>query len=196
MIGEKLVRAGIITNAQRDLALAFQDKTGAPFGDALLRLDLISEERLLHILGLEFNTKFISTEKLRALAVPDQVIGRFPQTLAEHHSVFPVVVDWEKGSISVVCGTNIEPQVLDMVSQLCGFKEVQAYVGLASAVQALINKFYHGDDAAFDQAATTPVPPPPPPASPRLPPPLHPRPPSRLRHGLPGSLARRGETVR
>jgi len=156
MIGEKLVRAGIITKDQRDEALEFQDKTGEPFGDALLRLGHLTEERLLHILGLEFNTKFISTERLSRLAVPDKVIGNFPRSLAEHHSVFPVVVDWDKSTVSVVCGTNIEQQVLDMVSQLCGFKEVQAYVAVASAVRALINKHYHGDARAFDEAATTP----------------------------------------
>ena len=149
MIGEKLVRAGIITEAQRDAALKYQEGNKVPFSESLIRLGHISESRLLHILSLEFGTKFIPTSKLRELDVSDTLVGRFPQTLAEHNAVFPVIADKEKGALHVVMGTTIDQEVLDMVSSLCGYKEVQAYVGLASTVTALINKHYHGDNSAF-----------------------------------------------
>ena len=151
MIGEKLVRAGIITEEQRDAALEYQEKFKVPFSDALIRLGHISENRLLHILSLEFGTKFIPTTKLRDLDVSDTLVGLFPKTLAEHNTVFPVIADKEKGALHVVMGTTIEQEVLDMVSSLCGYKEVQAYVGLASTVNALIDKYYHDDATAFDQ---------------------------------------------
>lgn len=50
-LGEMLVEAGIITQGQLDEALA-QKRTGEKLGDALMRLNYLTETQLIQVLHL------------------------------------------------------------------------------------------------------------------------------------------------
>jgi response regulator RpfG family c-di-GMP phosphodiesterase len=148
--GEKLIQAGVIDQAQLDGALRHQEQTGQRLGEALLELGYISEQDLLHHLAKEFNTQYVSSNKLAAMAVDPALLEIIPVKLAETHMVFPILLDREKSELGVV---SCEPQGFEGLEEariVSGMGKVRVYVAQRDAVRALIKKHYQGDVHAFD----------------------------------------------
>lgn len=92
-LGELLLDAGVITDAQLEAALAEQEKLGCRLGEALIRLELMDEDQLItaiseqldvaHVDLTEFNVDQqlalrlpeITARRLRALVLAEQVDG-------------------------------------------------------------------------------------------------------------------------
>ncbi len=148
-LGEKLLAAGLLSPEGLAQALDRQTKVGGRIGDLLVELKLISEQSLLRFLAMELKTRFVATDKLSKVKIPQEVLDRLPVRLAEQQVVLPLMVDAERRILSVVMA---EPQNLAAVAEiqiLSDMAEVYAYVGLRSAILAGIKKHYYGDPTAF-----------------------------------------------
>jgi response regulator RpfG family c-di-GMP phosphodiesterase len=148
--GEKLIQSGIIDRAQLDGALRHQEQTGQRLGEALLELGYISEQEFLHHLAREFNTQYVSTQKLSKLSVSQDLLDVVPVKLAEERLIFPILLDETKKELGLV---SCEPQALEALEEariISGMNKVRVYVAQRDCIRALIRKHYRGDVNAFD----------------------------------------------
>lgn len=148
-LGERLVEAGLVTAQAIDQALQQQKITGHKLGDCLVEIGLIKESDLLRFLAAELNTRFVSADKLAKAKISADILDKLPVRVAETQNVLPLMIDQERKIISVVMA---EPQNEDLKKEIMvvtGMDEVYAFVGLRSAIQAAIKKYYYGDPTAF-----------------------------------------------
>jgi HD-GYP domain-containing protein (c-di-GMP phosphodiesterase class II) len=148
-LGERLIDAGLISADAVAQALSHQQITSQRLGDCLVELGLVPETTLLRFLAVELNTQFVSAQKLAAAKISPGALEKIPVRMAEAENVLPVALDTEQRILSVVMA---EPQNLALVRELAlitDMKQVIAYVGVRSAIQAGIKKHYYRDPTAF-----------------------------------------------
>jgi HD-GYP domain-containing protein (c-di-GMP phosphodiesterase class II) len=148
-LGERLIEAGLVTAESVEKALEHQRITGYKLGDCLVELGLLQETALLRFLAAEFNTRFVSAEKLAKAKLPSEVLDKLPVRLAEAQTVLPLAYDPERKLLSIVAAEPQNKSLLDEIALVTGVSEVYAYVGLRSAIAAAIKKHYYGDPTAF-----------------------------------------------
>ena len=73
-LGERLVEAGLVTSDSIQKALEHQKITGHRLGDCLVEIGLLQEAALLRFLAAEFQTRFVSAEKLAKARIPTEVL--------------------------------------------------------------------------------------------------------------------------
>ncbi|WP_434380886.1 HD domain-containing phosphohydrolase [Melittangium boletus] len=148
-LGERLVEAGLVTTESIHKALEHQKITGHRLGDCLVEIGLLQEATLLRFLAAEFQTRFVSAEKLAKARIATEVLDKVPVRLAEAQNVLPLAIDTERGILSVVAAEPQNKKLLDEIALVTGLEEVYAYVGLRSSIAAAIRKHYYGDPTAF-----------------------------------------------
>jgi HD-GYP domain-containing protein (c-di-GMP phosphodiesterase class II)/DNA-binding NarL/FixJ family response regulator len=148
-LGERLIEAGLVTADSVEKALEHQRITGYKLGDCLVELGLLQEAALLRFLAAEFNTRFVSAEKLAKAKLPTDVLDKLPVRLAEAQTVLPLAYDPERKLLSIVAAEPQNKSLLDEIALVTGVSEVYAYIGLRSAIAAAIKKHYYGDPTAF-----------------------------------------------
>jgi HD-GYP domain-containing protein (c-di-GMP phosphodiesterase class II) len=156
LLGERLVEAGLVTEESVQKALEHQKITGHKLGDCLVELGLLQEAALLRFLAAEFNTRFVSAEKLAKARIPTEVLDKLPVRMAEAQIVLPLAYDPERKLLSIVAAEPQNKSLLDEITLVTGVSEVYAYVGLRSAIAAAIRKLYYGDPTAFASLETGP----------------------------------------
>ena len=148
-LGERLVEAGLVNNDAILKALEHQKITGHRLGDCLVEIGLLQESVLLRFLAAEFQTRFVSAEKLAKARIPTEVLDKVPVRLAEAQNVLPLALDPERQLLSVVAAEPQNRKLLDEIALVTGLVDVYAYVGLRSSIAAAIRKHYYGDTTAF-----------------------------------------------
>jgi HD-GYP domain-containing protein (c-di-GMP phosphodiesterase class II) len=148
-LGERLVEAGLVTTDSISKALEHQKITGHRLGDCLVEIGLLQESALLRFLAAEFQTRFVSAEKLAKAKIPTDVLDKVPVRLAEAQNVLPLAIDPERKLLSVVAAEPQNKKLMDEIALVTGMTEVYAYVGLRSTIAAAIRKHYYGDPTAF-----------------------------------------------
>jgi response regulator RpfG family c-di-GMP phosphodiesterase len=148
-LGERLIEAGLVNAAAVEQALEHQKITGHKLGDCLVELGLLQEAGLLRFLASEFQTRFVTADKLAKAKIATEVLDRLPVRLAEAQNVLPLAVDPERKLLSVVAAEPQNKSLMDEIALVTGMSEVYAYVGLRGAISAAIRKHYYGDPTAF-----------------------------------------------
>ncbi|MCY0996249.1 DUF4388 domain-containing protein [Myxococcus sp. MISCRS1] len=148
-LGERLIEAGLVNAGAVEQALEHQKITGHKLGDCLVELGLLQEAALLRFLAAEFQTRFVSADKLAKAKIATEVLDRLPVRLAEAQNVLPLAVDPDRKLLSVVAAEPQNKALMDEIALVTGMSEVYAYVGLRGAIAAAIRKHYYGDPTAF-----------------------------------------------
>ncbi|MDL1972920.1 MAG: type IV-A pilus assembly ATPase PilB [Deltaproteobacteria bacterium] len=135
-LGERLIKAGIITQAQLDRALEEQKISGGRLGYNLIRLGYIDEETLVSFLAKEFG---LDTIKLRKIDIDQSLISLIPQQVAERYQVIPVSKDGNK----LVVATS-DPFNIFILNDLEFITEHKIELVLAEelAVREAIDRYY------------------------------------------------------
>lgn len=147
-LAEQLLSRGLVSQTQLDGALRDGD---ADLCGALLATGAAKEGDLLKLLGLHFQTRYISAEKLNSAKIPQWVLDYLPLAFCEEHQIIPVRCGKRRTVLSVVTPDPTEAGLMDLVKREAGLPEVQGYIALPHAVQAAIRKFYKGDLHAFER---------------------------------------------
>lgn len=123
-LGELLVDAGLINNAQLQEALRHQRIAGGRMGSNLVALGFVSEDVLMDFLAHQTGVPRLD---LRTLDVPVEVLRRIPKRLADQLNVLPVGIKEPKSLVLAMAdpsdlnavdsarfasGLNIEPVVV------------------------------------------------------------------------------------
>jgi response regulator RpfG family c-di-GMP phosphodiesterase len=157
-LGERLIEAGLITRDALTQALELQkSKPGVRLGDCLLSLGLVSEQALLRFLAAEYQTRYVSADKLAKVKIATEVLDRIPVRFAEAQALLPILYDAERKALSVVMAEPQNRAAIEELKILAGLSEVYAFIGTRSAIQAAIRKHYYSDPTAFDVLSSAPV---------------------------------------
>jgi len=135
-LGEILKKAGIIDDFQLNSGLSYQRHWGGRFGEALIRLGYITEEKLQGFLARQFELPRI---ELVGRRIPDDVLHYIPAAKARELNVIPVERREVSGTIHLVVAmtdpTNL--MAIDALQFLTGCRILPALASAESIAQAI-----------------------------------------------------------
>lgn len=140
-LGELLVQAGAIDEAQLKSALGEQRQWGRPLGMTLVRMGFLNEDTLIHTLANQLKLPVV---KLRGKQVNAEVLERVPVELAEKHRCIPLLVNDEGGQEVLYLGMEdpSDLEALDDISFRIDEKVKPVLVAPAELDEAL-QRHYH-----------------------------------------------------
>jgi response regulator RpfG family c-di-GMP phosphodiesterase len=145
-LATQLKARGVVSQAQLDAAL---QREGGDLCQNLMATGALQETDLLKFLGLFFQTRYVTAEKLSTAKIPQWVLDMMPLDVCEQHLVLPVRCDKQKSELSFVTTDPSDANIRETVQKASGAKEVQAYLALRHAIEAAIRRYYKGDIHAF-----------------------------------------------
>lgn len=128
-LGEILKQAGIISDFQLNSALSYQRHWGGRFGEALIRLGYITEEKLQGFLARQFELPRI---ELAGRRIPDDVLQYIPAAKARELNVIPVERREMSGTMQLVVAMT-DPTNLTAIDSLQFLTGCRIHPALASA---------------------------------------------------------------
>lgn len=135
-LGEILKDAGIIDDFQLNSALSYQRHWGGRFGESLIRLGYITEEKLQGFLAQQFALPRI---ELKGRRIPDDVLHYLPVEKAREFNVIPVERGEMSGTMHLVVAmtdpTNLT--AIDTLQFVTGCRIRPALASSESIVQAI-----------------------------------------------------------
>ena len=147
-LGELLVQAGVIDDAQLKSALGEQRQWGRPLGMTLVRRGFIDEDTLIHVLASQLKLPVV---KLGGKRVNPEVLDRVPVDLAEKHRCIPLLENEEGGQRVVYLGMEdpSDLEALDEISFRVGTK-VKPVLVAPSELDEALQSHYHWASVAGD----------------------------------------------
>lgn len=162
-LGEILKQAGIIDDFQLNSALSYQRHWGGRFGESLIKLGYLSEDKLQNFLARQFDLPQI---ELFGSNVPDDVLAYIPVEKAREFHVLPVERKEISGNMYLVVAMT-DPTNLMMTDSLQFMTGCRIKPALASkdAIDAAIERYYTPEiddqvelDLALEDLAEPPKP--------------------------------------
>jgi hypothetical protein len=152
-IGDRLVAAGAIDEAQLAKALVEQKQLGRPLGMTLIRMGFLDEQTLIHVLASQLKLPVV---KLAGKIVNPEVLDRVPIDLAEKTRCLPLLENDEGGDRVLYLGME-DPADLDAV------EEVGRRIGMTvkpvlvapSELDEALHRHYHWAGSSTNPAMTT-----------------------------------------
>lgn len=142
-LGELLIKKGVISQGQLDVALREHDKSGELLGKALIRLGFITEEQLLMTLADQLSIHYIPS--LKNKSIPDEVIKAVPARFVWHYKFMPLAL---KGNLLTIAISNpLDVWPTEDIKFHLGF-EVEVVLAIEAEIMAAI-KTYYGVGAAI-----------------------------------------------
>jgi type IV pilus assembly protein PilB len=174
-LGEILKQAGIIDDFQLNSALSYQRHWGGRFGESLIKLGYLSEDKLQNFLARQFDLPQI---ELFGRKITEDVLAYIPVDKAQEFHVLPVERREISGTMHLVVAmtdpTNL--MVTDSLQFMTGCR-IKAALASDDAISAAIDKNYGPEvddqeelDFALEDLAEAPKPVAPQPVAPPAPP--------------------------
>ncbi len=141
-IGDLLVKAGVITDAQLKASLQEQGQWGGKLGDILVRMEFLSEEVLVRALSKQ-------TGIPRAdLSGPGDraALALIPPDVAEEFGLVPMQLKDEGRTVVVAMSDPLNLGVTDHLRSLTSAKKIEAQLAGASAIRSAISRWYRGEE--------------------------------------------------
>lgn len=139
-LGEILKQAGIIDDFQLNSALSYQRHWGGRFGESLIKLGYLSEDKLQNFLARQFDLPQI---ELYGRKIPEDVLAYIPVDKAREFHVLPVERRELSGTMYLVVAmtdpTNL--MVTDSLQFLTGCR-IKAALASDDAISSAIEKYY------------------------------------------------------
>lgn len=146
-LGEILVGWNVLTpNALAD-ALKYASQHGKRIGDALVELELASEDDITKALAAQFNVAYVDLDK--NVVVPS-AIDLMDRKLIERHKVLPM--SKENGKLKIIVSDPLDLELLDMLRFRLA-SEIEIALAPRGKIQRFIDTFLNKVDAAsMDEA--------------------------------------------
>jgi type IV pilus assembly protein PilB len=147
-LGELLVQAGAIDEAQLKSALGEQRQWGRPLGMTLVRMGFLDEETLVHTLASQLGLPVV---KLAGKRVNPEVLERVPVDMAEKHRCIPLLANEEGGQQVLYLGMEdpADLEALDEISFRLSDKVKPVLVAPGELDEAL-QRHYHWASGAVE----------------------------------------------
>jgi serine/threonine protein kinase/CheY-like chemotaxis protein len=146
-LGELLLSAGKISEAELQDMLERQRREGGKLGEQMVAEGLVSDEDVVAALSEQLGIPFIAEHQLRTLPVPIPLLSLLPQEHAERFEAVPLTLQGKE----MICAMR-EPQNLERLDEL-QFRTGYAVRGILAsegAIRRTINRFYLGEEPPAD----------------------------------------------
>jgi len=131
-LGDLLVKAGLVSDAQLQLALQAQKRNGAKLGHSLIELGFVDELQLLTALSEQLHIPFVELKHFR---FDNELVKSLPETLARRFRV--VLLAREGGGVLVGMSDPLDLFALDEVERVLKTRVLPAVVREAELLLAL-----------------------------------------------------------
>lgn len=139
-LGEILKQAGIIDDFQLNSALSYQRHWGGRFGESLIKLGYLTEDKLQNFLARQFDLPQI---ELFGRKIPEDVLAYIPLEKAREFHVIPVERREISGTMHLVVAmtdpTNL--MVTDSLQFMTGCR-IKPALAADDAIASAIEKYY------------------------------------------------------
>jgi type IV pilus assembly protein PilB len=144
-LGEILKHAGIIDDFQLNSALSYQRHWGGRFGESLIKLGYISEQKLQDFLARQFELPRV---ELFGRKIPDDVLQYIPASKAREFHVVPVERQEMSGTIHLVVAMTDPTNLIaiDSLQFMTGCRIKPALASAESITHALNINYANIDD--------------------------------------------------
>ena len=142
-IGDMLVAAGFVTEAQVTQALASQKKSGRRLGRELVELGFVSELQMTQILSNQLSVPWVS---LHHVEFSRELLNLLPAPLADQHGVIPIYkrdVKRAGTTLFIAMEDPTDADALDAVRKAVALP-VKPMIAPASDVRNAIRVYYFG----------------------------------------------------
>ncbi|MDQ1256153.1 MAG: hypothetical protein QG656_749, partial [Candidatus Hydrogenedentes bacterium] len=140
-IGEMLVEAELVTDAQVQEALAVQKERGGKIVEILVSLGHIDVKQFVDFLAKQPG---IASITLANYEVPGELRNIIPKKFALDNDVFPI--DRMKNLLTVAMACPIDGRTVEDLERITGLR-VKPVLCSMQEIRALINKYYGEDEA-------------------------------------------------
>src|SRR5687768_14658957 len=138
-IGTLLVRAGLITNADLDQALAEQAKTGQTLGPILKARGLVTEGDIVSVIAKQFGMPYVD---LGEYQVDPLAVATISAALARKYQAIPIKREGNRLTVAMANPTHVF--ALDDIKAITKLEIHPAFATEASIADA-INKYFRAD---------------------------------------------------
>jgi type IV pilus assembly protein PilB len=114
-LGEQLIAAGMVTDAQLELASREQQRNGGRLGQILVQLGFLTPEDLARFLGQQAGCKAVN---LNRFSVDQKVLSLVPQEVARNCLAMPLTR--ENGTLKVALADPFDVTAVDTLQQVSG----------------------------------------------------------------------------
>ncbi len=140
-LGEMLLKAGMITQAQLQEALEAQKKSGGKLGFNLVKMGFVKEDDITQLLSDQYGVPSIN---LRHFEIDESVIHLVPSEVAQKYLVLPVNRTGATLTIAMADPTNVF--AMDDIKFMTGYN-VEPVVASEIAIREAIEKYYGSSHA-------------------------------------------------
>jgi len=147
-LGDYLVGAGVITQAQLDRALQEQTSWGGRLGQNLLTLGYIDERRLAAAVARHLGLPAVDLDRAR---LPADVSRLLPLELVEQYGLMPLGSRPREGRMLIACMDPTDTRAISAAAKASGMIP-EVHVATATSIDRAIRRYYYGE------AAPTPTP--------------------------------------
>jgi hypothetical protein len=147
MLGELLLRAGVITEQQLRAALTEQKKWGGKLGSLLVDLHFLDEDTLVKALSKQLGLPRVD---FSGLVISDRALEKLDAHFSEKHQVLPISYDEDKKQLVVAMA---DPRNLDLVDELASRTGCKIHVAIAGekALAKSIREKYSSEELSGDK---------------------------------------------
>lgn len=141
MLGELLLRAGVITEEQLRTALAEQKKWGGKLGQVLVDLNFLDEGLLVKALSKQLDLPRVDFE---GLVIPPETLKQLDAEFANKRQVLPISFDESKKQLVVAMSDPGDLGLVDEIEFKTGCRVRVAVAGDRALTRA-VQQFYFGE---------------------------------------------------
>ncbi len=136
MVGERLIKEGLLTPEQLQRALNEQKVSGKLLGTILVELGYATEEEIASQLSEQMGLAYID---LNTYQIDKEVINLIPEKVARKFNAIPL---FKVGNMVTVAMENpLDIQSVDEIHRITGL-EIQPVFGTKTAIEKAIDKYY------------------------------------------------------
>ncbi|MGE5403458.1 MAG: GspE/PulE family protein [Candidatus Saccharibacteria bacterium] len=154
-LGELLVQAGAITEAQLNKALQIQKRTGAKLGETLVREGMITQTQLATVLETQLGIHHVD---LKTAPIDPEAVRRIPENVARRHVVVPI--QFVEGRLLLAMKDPLDRVAIQDVTLVAGMPVTPILAGERDIMETIESEFGQkraAQLAALDVARTAPA---------------------------------------
>ena len=136
-LGEIFLKKKLVNATQLEHALQEQTHTGEFLGEILMRLGYTKEEDLLKVLAEQFNTRYVTLDRIRVNPV---VLKMVPKILALEYKFLPVEV--RSGVLLIAVSNPLDMWPMSVLQEKLDLAEVQIVLAGKDDIFQAIQKYY------------------------------------------------------
>ncbi len=137
LLGEALIKRGMVTQAQVDEALKEKNHSGEYIGQILIRLGYLQEGQLMEVLSDQLGVSYV--KDLRNLSIAPSVLEKVPAKLVSHYHFLPLDL---KGNTLTICVSNpLDFHIFDEIGALVGY-EIEIKMSDSKGIEEAVKEHY------------------------------------------------------